>query len=272
MKSISYIVVCTIFAITAYPAQKPELIPFWGASDEQNAETIDHSLWQSILDTHLKQHASGINRFDYVGLKAATQDMSKLNGYLDKLQSVDPRDYARAEQKAYWINFYNALTVKVVVDAYPVDSIKEIHESWIPRSGPWRDVHANLVGQDLTLDNIEHGILRPIWQDERIHYAVNCASIGCPNLASDAYTAANMESLLDAGARAYVNHPRGVDVVDEDFIVLSSIYDWWVYDFGDSEDGVIAHLIKYADADLAAQLKDFSGAIDYEYDWELNQP
>lgn len=272
MRKHIYALACTVLALASLAAQKPELIPFWDGSNEQNVASITHDEWQSLLDTYLKQHASGVNRFDYQSLKASIADMSKLNSYLDELQSIDPREYSRAEQKAYWVNFYNALTVKVVVDAYPVDSIKEIHESWIPRSGPWGDVHAKVADQELTLDNIEHGILRPIWKDERIHYAVNCASIGCPNLATDVYTAQNMESLLNSGARAYVNHPRGVDFVDDDFIVLSSIYDWWVFDFGDSEEGVIAHLLKYANPELAEQLRDFDGAIDYEYDWDLNQP
>ena len=133
---------------------------------------------------------------------------------------------------AYWINLYNALTVKVVLDAYPVDSIRDIHEGVSRLPAPWGDVHTNVAGQDLTLDQIEHGILRPIWRDERIHYAVNCAAYGCPHLLETAFTAANTESLLDAGARDYVNNPRGVDVVDDDFIVISSIYEWYAEDFG----------------------------------------
>ena len=80
----------------------------------------------------------------------------------------------------------------------------------------------------LTLDNIEHDILRPLWQDNRIHYAVNCASLGCPNLAPEVYTADNLERLLDQGARDYVNHPRGVEVLDEAFAVVSSIYYWYL--------------------------------------------
>ena len=261
-----------LFAGVAHAAQAPELIPVWDASDETNAATVDHGLWQALLTGYVVVHPSGVNRFDYGGLKAHPEDLASLDGYLEALQAVDPRTLNRAEQKAYWINFYNALTVKVVTDAYPVDSIREIHESWIPNVGPWGDVHARVAGQELTLDDIEHGILRPIWQDPRIHYAVNCASIGCPNLATDAYTAGNMEALLDAGARDYVNHPRGVDFVDDDYLVLSSIYDWWVLDFGDSEQGVFAHLVAYAEPELAARLRDFDGAIDYEYDWDLNQP
>jgi hypothetical protein len=259
-------------AVGAHAVPEPELIPFWDLSDETNTAQIDHGAWQELLDVYLATHPSGVNRFDYAGLTATAGDRAKLNAYLDSLQATDPRAYSRAEQKAYWINFYNALTVKVVTDAYPVKSIRQIHEGWIPLTGPWGDVHAKVAGQELTLDDIEHGILRPIWRDERIHYAVNCASIGCPNLATEAYTAANMEDLLEQGAREYVNHPRGVDVVDEDFIVLSNIYDWWILDFGDSEAGVLAHLVKYADDALAAQLEGFAGAIDYGYDWDLNQP
>ena len=253
-------------------APSSALLEVWDTSDETNAETIDHSAWQNLLTAYLSSHPSGVNRFDYAALKASAEDRAKLADYLAHLQAHDPRTYARAEQKAYWINFYNALTVQVVVNAYPVDSIRDIHESWIPLSGPWDDVHAQVAGQELTLNNIEHGILRPIWRDNRIHYAVNCASYGCPNQSPTVFTAANTEELLDTSARAYVNHPRGVDFVDDDFLMVSSIYDWYVEDFGGNQTSVLAHLMQYAEAGLAARLKDFAGSVDYEYDWNLNQP
>lgn len=256
----------------ALAAPSSTLLEFWNASDETNTAAIDHSVWQSLLTTYLSSHPSGVSRFDYAALKASAEDTAKLADYLAHLQALDPRAYNKAEQKAYWINFYNALTVQVVVNAYPVDSIRDIHESWIPLSGPWDDVHASVAGQELTLNHIEHGILRPIWRDNRIHYAVNCASYGCPNQSPTVFTAANTEELLDTAARAYVNHPRGVDFVDDDFLMISSIYDWYVEDFGDSQENVLAHLIQYAEEGLAARLKDFTGSVDYEYDWNLNQP
>ena len=259
------------FATAAAP---PELIPGgWELSVEASTVSVDHGAWQQILDTHLKTHPSGINRFDYGGLKASPADRSALADYLAYLQSFDPRTFSKAEQKAYWINFYNALTVRVVTDEYPVDTIRDIHDSILPLPiGPWGDVHAGVAGMEMTLDNIEHGILRPIWRDPRIHYGVNCASLGCPNLTPTVYTASNTEALLEAAAREYVNHPRGVDFIDEDFIVISSIYDWFVVDFGDSEQTVVEHLMRYAEPGLAARLEGFSGAIEYEYDWALNQP
>ena len=258
------------------PAQsKSKLIPFWDASEESNTSQIDHSAWQEILDTYLRAHSSGVNRFDYAALKANTDDAAKLAGYLSYLQELDPRNYSRREQKAYWFNFYNSLTVQVVVEAYPVDSIRKISKSMLGGLipvGPWGDLRAKVCGRDLTLDNIEHGILRPIYRDARIHYGVNCASLGCPNLLETVFTAANTEALLDAGARAYVNHSRGVDFVDDDFIVISSIYTWFSEDFGDTEENVLKHLARHADEELAERLKNFEGAVDFGYDWKLNQP
>lgn len=264
-----------LLAGIATAQQKPRLISAWDASDESSAARIDHSAWQETLDGYLLAHSSGINRFDYASLKANPEDTDKLADYLASLQRLDPRKYSRAEQKAYWINLYNALTVRVVLDAYPVSSIRRISDSLLGGlifSGPWEDVRANVAGLDLTLDDIEHGILRPIYRDSRIHYGVNCASLGCPNLIGTAFTAANTEILLDAAAREYVNHPRGVDFVDEDFIVISSVYSWFVEDFGGSEAGVIEHLAQYAEEELAQRLRNFEGSVEYEYDWDLNQP
>ncbi len=274
---IAVIVLVAMLVAVAAHAQTAKLIPVWNASDENSVAHMDHTAWQEILNGYLREHGSGVNRFDYGALKANAGDSAKLASYLASLQSLDPREYSRVEQKAYWINFYNALTVKVVADAYPVDSIKDISESLLGSlgrifGGPWNDVHANVAGLDLTLNNIEHGILRPIWQDNRIHYAVNCASYGCPNLSPTAFTADNSEKLLDAGARAYVNHPRGVEFMDDDFMIISSIYKWYAADFGDTEKSVIEHLVKYADEPLAKRLRKFSGSVDYEYDWSLNRP
>ena len=240
--------------------------------DPANAERIDHGAWQELLDAHLiTDDPSGIHLVDYAGLQADPAARARLDAYVDHLQGLDPRRYARDEQMAYWINLYNAVTVRVVLGEYPVDSIKDIHEGLIPWTGPWGDVHANVAGQPLTLDNIEHDILRPIWRDPRIHYAVNCAALGCPNLAPEAFTADNLERLLEQGAREYVNHPRGARL-DESGSVVSSIYFWYPEDFGNSEAGVLEHLRKYAEGDLAEKLRDFDGSLDHDYDWTLNAP
>ena len=134
------------------------------------------------------------------------------------------------------------------------------------------EIHARGARQDLTLDNIEKDILLPIRKDNLIHYGLNCASYSCPDLSGTAFAAMNTERLLDAGARKYINQNRGVDFIKDDFIVISSIYNWYAEDFGDNKQGVIKHLTRYADEELAKRLKNFNGTVDYRYDWKLNRP
>ncbi len=269
------VISAVLFANIAPASAKTKPLSFWETSNETSVKKIDHSLWQGILDSYLQVHSSGVNRFDYAALAANARDKAKLAGYLDLLGSLDPREYSKAEQKAYWINFYNSLTVKLVVEAYPVDSIREIcadRASGSQCSGPWKEIHAKVAGKGLTLDNIENDILRPIWKDNLIHYGLSCASHGCPNLLKTAFTAKNTEKLLAEAAREYVNHPRGVSFMENDLIIISSIYKWYSSDFGRSEQDVIKHLKSYADKQLAKRLSNFKGTIDYEYDWSLNCP
>ena len=267
---------CLIFvslisaAMLAGAAQKAEVIPKWDVSDETNTGVIDHALWQALLDAYLKtDHPSGIHRFDYGALKANADDRGKLSAYLKSLAAIDPRSFSRDEQMAYWINLYNALTIFVIVPRYPVDSIKDI-KSGIVDFGPWNLELFPLQGEKLTLNQIEHGILRPIWKDPRIHYAVNCASIGCPNLSPEAFRSDNLERLLEQAGVDYINHPRGAQVEDDE-LVISSIYDWFMEDFGGAHTGVFAHLKQYANPELAEILDNYSD-FDDDYDWNLNAP
>ncbi len=279
-KSAVLFLLISVISAAAFPntfpaSAKTVQIPLWDKANEANPETIDHNPWQQILNAYLKVNPSGVSKFDYASLKANAGDRVKLAEYLGYLQRLDPRDYSKAEQKAYWINFYNSLTVKLVVDAYPVKSILEICKDRVSDSqcsGPWKETHAKVAGQNLTLDNIENDILRPIWKDKLIHYGLSCASYGCPSLLKTAFSAKNTERLLAVAAREYVNHPRGVSFIDNDLIIVSSIYEWYSVDFGKSEQDIIRHLQTYADKKLAERLKNFKGSIDYEYDWSLNCP
>ena len=254
----------------ANAAPEPELIAGWDVSDESNSAVIDHSSWQALLDAYLKTgDPSGINRFDYGALKANTEDRKTLSAYLKSLAGIDPRTFSRDEQMAYWINLYNALTVFVIVPRYPVDSIKDI-KSGIIDFGPWNLELFPLQGQKLTLNQIEHGILRPIWKDPRIHYAANCASLGCPNLSPEVYGSDNLERLLEQAAVDYINHLRGAQV-QGDKLVVSSIFEWYKVDFGNTDAGVIAHLKQYARPELAQILDNYDSFSDH-YDWNLNAP
>ncbi len=247
-----------------------ERISIWDPSDESSVERIDHGAWQDILDGCVVADPSGVSFVDYAALARNPADAETLAGYLKYLHRVDPRGYSRAEQIAYWINLHGATTMKIVLDAYPVDSIEEIHEDVVPMTGPWNEVYANVADQNLTLDQLEHGILRPIWWDKRIHYAVNCAAYGCSHLIETDFTTANAELLLEAVARASLKSPPGIDFVDNDFVIISNTYDWFTEDFGGTEESVIEHLVDYVDGKLAELLGVFACAIEYDYNCGLN--
>jgi len=239
---------------------------FWEVSSETNKASIDHSDWQTVLDGFLQSDTpSGVNLVDYESL---LDESEVLDRYIDSLTKIDPRDYARNEQFAYWVNLYNAITLQVVVKNYPVSSILKISSGPLP-SGPWDDQAATVAGQPLTLNDIEHRILRAFWKDHRIHFAVNCASIGCPNVQAQAFTSKNTESLLNKAAKEYMQHPRGLKITD-DGLVLSSIFDWYKEDFGNSEKEVLATLSQYLSSDVKAQVEQLSSNVSYDYDWSLN--
>ena len=253
----------------ALSAPQAELWPRWEAHDAASADVVDHSAWQSFLDAYLVSgHPSGVNRVPYGEVSAA--DRRALQGYIDDLQAVSVSGLNRDEQLAYWINLYNAATVDVILDNYPVDSIRDIGGGLMAK-GPWDEALLRVEGEDLTLNDVEHRIIRPIWQDERIHYVVNCASIGCPNIYPEALSASNWERIFEESAESYTNHPRGVRF-DGNRLVLSEIYNWYVADFGGDIDGVVAHLVEYVDSETAERLRSHSGRVRYEYDWSLNEP
>ena len=186
------------------------------------------------------------------------------------MQAVVISNYNRAEQKAFWINVYNALTVDVILSRYPVASIRDINISpgFLAR-GPWGAPLFSIEAEKLSLDDIEHRILRPIWKDNRVHYAVNCASLGCPNLQPLAFTGDNTEALLEKGAREFINHPRGVDI-QKNRLQVSSIYVWFQEDFGRDAEDLMEHWQEYANPALAEALEKYSGGLTHDYDWRLN--
>ncbi len=256
-------------ALSAAAAPKAELWPRWQGHDPQSQVRVDHSAWARFLDKYLVVNQSeAVNLVRYGAVTPA--DKQSLQDYLAALAAIPVTKLNRAEQKAYWINLYNAATVKTVLDHFPIKNIREIKSGWLS-PGPWDLKLVRAEGVELSLNDIEHRILRPIWQDNRIHYAVNCASLGCPNLQPDPFTSGNIEELLERGARQYVNHPRGVRL-EQGRLVLSSIYDWFSSDFGGSEEALLAHLETFAAPELAAKLRVHRGALTYGYDWALNQP
>lgn len=264
---VALLVTAAVGPLEAMFAPSAKLWSRWLAADPTATAEIDHSSWDALIKTYLREGPSGPARFAYGSVSPA--DREALQAYLAKLQAVAISRYSRPEQFAYWVNLYNALTVKVVLDHYPVASIRDINISpGLFTRGPWGRELVTIEGEGVSLNDIEHRILRPIWKDPRIHYAVNCAAVGCPDLQKDAFTAANTEALLDRGARTYVNDERGVRF-DNGRLIISSIYGWFAEDFGGSA-GVLAHLRQYAEPQLRQRLESRTAADGHAYDWSLN--
>jgi uncharacterized protein DUF547 len=259
----------SLFALasgSAMAAPNTDAWDFWAEDNPQSTRQVDHTLWQNFLDQYLVPQADGVNRVAYnrVGLGEGHKE---LQTYLQNLADVDPRALTRDEQFAYWVNLYNALTVEVVLSNPDKKSIRRMGKGLFS-FGPWDDTVATIAGEDVTLNDIEHRILRPIWQDPRIHFVVNCASIGCPNLQPQALRADNLEALLDTARNEYINHPRGVDT-RPGTLNLSSIFDWYQSDFASDPQGLLKYLARFhqqPDALLQADPE----RIKFDYDWTLN--
>ena len=248
-------------------APNAEPWPIWEAHDPSSRARIDHSDWAQLLAAYRRGSNTGVALFAYGDVTPA--DRERLNRYLSKIAATPVRSLNRNEQFAYWVNLYNALTVKVILDHYPVDSIRDIRLTGGIGSGPWNAKLIRVEDVELSLNDIEHRILRPIWKDPRLHYAVNCASIGCPDLAARPWNAVGLEAALDAAARAYVSSSRGIRF-EGNRASVSRIYDWFVDDFGGNEAGVLAHLKRYATPEIAARLDAAGGLSGQHYDWRLN--
>jgi Protein of unknown function, DUF547 len=249
-------------------APRARLWPRWSGHDEGSTRSVDHAPWTAYLRRYRRIGSDGIARLDYAAVTAA--DAGGLEAWLGSLAAIPVTALRREEQFCFWVNLYNALTVRTVLQARGVASIRDINLSGgVLLRGPW-DAHlATIEGEALSLNDIEHRILRPIWRDPRLHYVVNCASLGCPNLPETALTPARREAMLTEAARGYVAHPRGV-TVRPDGLLLSSIYNWFAGDF-EPDGGVVPHLLRHAEPTKAAAIRAAPGIAGYAYDWALNR-
>ena len=249
-------------------AATPKSLDYWTQSNEASTEIIDHSAFENFLATYVVKSSDNINLVNYKNV--TNKEKTNLAEYIHYLENIKITNYSKAEQFPYWINLYNAVTIQLIINNYPVTSIKKIKASFgLFSSGPWDDQLVVVEGNELSLNDIEHRILRPIFKDKRIHYAVNCASLGCPNIQEEVFTSSNLENQLDKAAREYINHNRGVEILNGK-LYLSSIYKWYDEDFGSKEE-LIKHLSFYADPILATKLAEPFKQIKYRYNWDLNE-
>ncbi|WIO75184.1 DUF547 domain-containing protein [Porticoccaceae bacterium LTM1] len=240
---------------------------FWDQS-KNTLKTIDHSDWDSLLKNYVvTNHPSGINRFRYADVSKS--DRKKLDRYIDSLTSTDPREYRKSVQKAYWINLYNAVVVQQILKNYPVKSLAEVDKGG--EKGPWDDTYIKVQGQKLSLNDIEHRILRPIWSDHKIHFALTDGSLGSPNLQPTAYTSQNMKPMLKQAGRDFINHPRGL-TLEKNVMHCSKIFKDCRSDFCKSDKSLLKLFAHYAEDRKALYLLGFQGEVQYQTDLALNAP
>lgn len=227
-----------------------------------DSKPVSHQIWDELLQEYVDQYG-------LVNYEAWAKDTNRLQEYLNILSNNHPNDknWSKAERYAYWVNAYNAFTVKLILDHYPIDGIKDI-KSGIPFVNTvWDIKFINIEDQTYDLNNIEHGILRNRYIDDpRFHFAINCASMSCPKLQNYAYTAENLDAQLDEAAREFIREPYR-NRITSDSVYLSKILNWYWGDFKDQYDNRVELVNNYLETPVPAD----TPTTFLDYDWSLNE-
>jgi hypothetical protein len=249
-------------ALTSLPSAHGTPPAHPAAAVRPAATPLDHAAFDKLL----KKHVNAQGLVDYKGFKA---DEAAFNQYLAQLSKNRPTgSWPKNDQMAFWINAYNAYTIRLILDHYPVQSIKDIGSKIkIPFvTTPWAAKFFSIGGEKMSLDNIEHGILRKQYNDPRIHFALVCASISCPRLRNEAYTADKLNAQLDDQGRDFLNNPAK-NKLAKDQAQLSKYFDWYKGDWEQNGQSVVKWVNRYATTKIDGNTK-----IDYlDYNWNLNK-
>lgn len=222
-----------------------------------NSIPVDHTEWSNLLALYVSTNGN----VDYEGF---VKDKERLATYLAQLSQNPPQpNFSKEEKLSYWINAYNAFTVQLIIDHYPLKSIKDISSGLPMINSPW-DIPFFKIGEiDFDLNTIEHKILRQEFDEPRIHFAINCASFSCPKLRNEAYLPELLESQLEDQTKDFIHDPSK-NQISKDVIQLSSIFNWFQSDF--TKNGSLISFIQQYHPTLPAFPK-----IDYlDYNWSLN--
>lgn len=242
MKQLSLILIATLCLVAFAQAKAPS-----------------HETWNELL----KKHVSIDGKVNYKGFKA---DSEKLNQYLTLLSANKPDEklWTKDEQKCYWINAYNAFTIKLIIDNYPVKSINDVAKGIA--NSPWDIKFIKIGNESFSLNVIEHEKLRKSFGDARFHFALVCAAKSCPILLNEAYTVDKLEIQLDKQSRLFINDKVKNNITKTN-IKISKIFEWYADDFKSGNNSVIDFINKYATVKINAD-----ASVSYlEYNWDLNQ-
>jgi hypothetical protein len=239
-----------------------------------------HAAWDVLLKRHVVVARDGnSSRVDYAGLRGG---QGALQAYLDGLSAVTQAEYlgwSREQRLAFLINAYNAFTVRLILTRYP--DLKSIKDLGGILSSPWKKQFFTLLGKPLGLDDVEHGLIRApgAFDEPRIHFAVNCASVGCPMLRAEAYVAERLNVQLDDAARRFLSdRSRNRFDAASGALEISKVFDWYGTDFAAMKGAksVAGFLARYADVladapDARERVREGRAPLRYlDYDWTLN--
>lgn len=225
-----------------------------------NAKPISHEVWNGLL----KKYVDNTGLINYTALKA--NDAKTLDKYLDLVSANAPAaDWKEDEKLAYWLNAYNAFTVKQILEMYPTASIIKNQLQLIAKNGPFNKKYFSIGGKEMSLNNIEQDVVRKEFKEPRIHFALVCAAISCPKLRNEAYLPAKLDAQLADQARDFLNNPKK-NAIAKDKVSVSKIFDWYKDDFGKSDENVVKFINQYSSAKA-----DGSAKVSYmKYNWDLN--
>jgi len=262
------VIVSVALAQWAAAAPVAEYWAMWDASNETNGKRIDHSPWDNLLSSYtVVEPESGIVYVRYGDFDSAAQ--KSLKSYIDDLARIDPRGYPKLEQKAYWMNLYNALSVQAVLENF--DDLKAEGFSQRLDAKVLDKDRVRIAKEKLSLNDIEHRILRPIWKDHRILFGLNCATHDCPNLSAKAYTADNIKELLAAAGKRFINEDAGV-IYSDGVLYASRLFQDYLADFAVDERMLKKVFAHYSQDMKALYMLGYQGEISYVTDSRLNMP
>jgi hypothetical protein len=222
-----------------------------------------HALFDQVLKTYVKNA-----RVNYVALKSHPQELDRYLGQVAAVSETEFKSWTEKQQIAFLINAYNGCTMRLILDHYPVKRIKDIGGFL---SGPWDQPVVHLFGRTLTLNTVEHKMLRKDYSEPRIHFALVCAAKGCPPLRGEAYVATHLDEQLDDQAKQFLANPRKNRAeASQHTVYLSPIFKWYGGDFEKQAGSALAFLKPYWPAKPPTDYEDFK--IRYtDYDWSLNE-
>ncbi|MFK7756230.1 MAG: DUF547 domain-containing protein [Flavobacteriales bacterium] len=234
-----------------------------GSQDPIKASCDSQPVSHEIFDELLKKHVSNSGEVNYKGFIA---DSVKFNEYFQLLETNHPlRKWTDNERLAYWINAYNAYTIRLIYRNYPVESIKELGGSIYKVNTSWDIKFINICGEIYDINNIEHQKIRGQFAEPRIHFAVNCASVSCPKLLNEAFIAGKLDEQLDRVAKEFINN-TAKNRISSEKASLSKIFKWYSGDFEQGKESALGFINKYANTKLTEQTE-----IEFmDYNWNLN--